>query len=231
MLELKAEARKITGKKVNSLRSAGSVPAVLYGRGIESVNVCVDAKEFNKALKEAGETTLLSLNLGSKKHNVLIHDLARDPLSGEIMHVDFFEVRMDEKMKASVPLVFVGESAAVKAEGGVLVKPLQEVELEALPQDLPKDIQVDISPLRTFEDKIYVKDLKVSGSIKILSNPEDMVASVVPPRSEEELAELEQKPVAEVGEIERVGEEEKVSEAPAEEEAKPAAAPKEEKQS
>ncbi len=214
MLELKAEAREITGKKVKNLRNSGLIPAVLYGKGIDSVNISVSGKEMNKALKEAGETTLLSLKLGNKKHNVLIHDLTRDPLTSEITHVDFFEVRMDQKMKANVPLVFVGESLAVKADGGVLVKPLQEIELEALPQDLPKEISVDISALATFEDKIHVKDLKVAGSIKILSNPDEVVASVVPPRSEAELAELEQKPVSEVGEVKVVGEEEKAAQAP-----------------
>lgn len=231
MLELKAEARQITGKKVSGLRQAGFIPAVLYGRGIDSVNISVNSKEFNRTLKEAGGSTLLSLNVDNEKHNVVIHELARDPLSGQVIHVDFFEVRMDEKMKSSVPLVFVGESAAVKAEGGILVKPLQEVELEALPQDLPKEIQVDISPLQTFDDKIYVKDLKVSGSIKILSDPEDMVASVAPPRSEEELAELEQKPVAEIGEVERVGEEAEAGEIAAAEEEKTASPAKEEKSS
>ncbi len=211
MLELKAETREITGKKVKKLRKTGYIPAVLYGHGVKSLSLMVDAKEFNRAFKEAGETSLLHLVLGGKKHNVLIHDLATGPLSGEILHVDFFEVKMDEKIKTKVPLVFVGESSAVKGEGGVLVKAMQEVELEALPQDLPKEIEVEISGLETFEDKIYIKDLKVSGSVKILADSEEMVAAVAPPRSEKELAELEQKPVGEVGEVPVVGEEEKAA--------------------
>ncbi|TSC53501.1 MAG: large subunit ribosomal protein L25 [Parcubacteria group bacterium LiPW_39] len=189
-------------------------PAVLYGHGIKSVNLSLNSQEFNRAFKEAGETSLLGLVIDGKKHNVLIHDLARDPLSGAILHVDFFEVKMDEKIKTKVPLVFIGDSPAVKTEGGVLIKALQEVELEALPQDLPKEIEVDISGLKAFEDKVRVKDLKVSGSAKILLDPEDMVAAVVPPRSDKELEELGQKPVEEVGEVKVVGEEEKVAAAP-----------------
>ncbi len=212
MLELKAEVREIIGKKVEQLRKTGLIPAVLYGHKIKSVNLTIDSREFNRILKEAGETSLLNLVADGKKHSVLIHDLAHDPLSGAVTHVDFFEVRMDEKIKAKVLLVFTGESNAIKSDGGVLVKALQEIELEALPQDLPKEIEVDISSLNAFEDKIHVKDLKVGGNVKILADPRDMVATVVPPRSEKELEELKQKPVAEVGEVKVVGEEEKKKE-------------------
>lgn len=214
MLELEAQPREITGKKVKKLRKTGLTPAVLYGHGIKSVSLSLNTQEFIRVFKAAGETSLLQIAIGGKKHNVLIHDLARDPLSGEILHIDFFEVRMDEKIKTKVPLVFIGESPAVKGEGGVLIKALQEVELEALPQDLPKEIEVDISSLRAFEDKIYIKDLRVGGSAKILVDPEDMVVSVVPPRSDKELEELEQKPVEEVGEVKVAGEEEKKAEIP-----------------
>ncbi|MBU2265174.1 50S ribosomal protein L25, partial [Patescibacteria group bacterium] len=158
MLELKAETRTIFGKKVSSLRKDGFLPAVLYGHGIKPTAVTVSAKEFDKIFKQAGETTLLNLAIGDKKHNVFIHDFAKDPLSSQITHVDFFEVKMDEKIKTKVPFVFIGESPAVKADGGVLVRAMQEVEVEALPQDLPKEIPVEISSLKTFEDKIYIKD-------------------------------------------------------------------------
>ena len=116
---------------------------------------------------------------------------------------------MDEKIKAKVPFIFIGESPAVKADGGILVRAMQEVEIEALPQDLPKEIKVDISPLRTFEDKIHVKDLVLGGGIKDLAGLDETVALVAPPRSEKELAELETKPVETVGEVKVAGEEEK----------------------
>lgn len=213
MLELKAEPRKILGKKVKRLRKTGYIPAVLYGHKIKSLPLAMEAKEFHRIFSQTGETSILSLAVDGKKHNVLIHDLARDPLTSEILHVDFYEVKMDEKLKAKIPLVFVGESAAVKSEGGVLVKAIQEIEVEALPKDLPKEISVEISSLNTFEDKIQIKDLSVAQSVKILAEPDEMVASVVPPRSEKELEEIEAKPLEEVGEVKVVGEEERAAEA------------------
>lgn len=217
MMELKAELREITGRKVGKIRKTGLTPAILYGHNIKSMNLSVDAQGFSRLFKEAGETTLLNLSVGGKKHNVLIHDVARHPLSGEILHVDFFEVRMDEKIKTKVPLVFIGEAPAVKSEGGVLVKALQEVELEAFPQDLPKEIKVDISGLKTFEDKIHIKDLKLADGVRILVETNETVTFVAPPRSEKELEALEQKSVEEVGEIKVVGEEEKAAQVEASE--------------
>jgi len=213
MLELKAQAREITGKKVKKLRAAGEIPAVLYGHAIKPMNLSVSAKDFNKIFSEAGETSLVSLTLGGKKHNVLIHDFEKDPLSSEILHVDFYEVKMDEKIKTKVRLKFIGESAAVKNDNGIFIHALSEVEVEALPQDLPKEILVDISSLKTFEDKIKVADLKTPGAVKILAHEEEIVATVVPPRSEKELAELEEKPPEEIGEVKVVGEEKKAAEA------------------
>jgi large subunit ribosomal protein L25 len=211
MIELKAQPREILGKKVKKLRKTGYIPAVLYGHKIKSSPLAVETKEFHRIFSQTGETSILSLLVGGHKHNVLIHDLARDPLSLEILHVDFYEVRMDEKLKAKIPLIFVGESLAIKSEGGVLVKAIQELEVEALPKDLPKEISVDISSLNTFEDKLKIKDIKVADGIKILAEPEEMVASVVPPRSEKELEEMAAKPVEEVGEVKVVGEEERVA--------------------
>ncbi len=209
MLELKAESREIIGKKVKQIRKTGFIPAVLYGHKIKSQNLSVPEKEFYKIFEAAGETSILNLVLDEKKHNVLIHDIARDPLDSKVLHVDFYEVRMDEKLKAKIPLVFVGDSLVVKNEGGVLIKAIQEVEVEALPKDLPKEILVDISVLATFDDRIQIKDLQIPPGIKISAEPEEMVASVVPPRSEKELEEMAAKPTEEVGEVKVVGEEEK----------------------
>lgn len=211
MLELKAEARTISGKKVNALRKTGFIPAILYGHGKKPTSVTVNAGEFEKTFRAAGETTLLALSLDGKKHNVFIHDLAKDTLTGQVTHVDFFEVKMDEKIKTKVPFVFVGESPAVKADGGVLVRAMQEVEIEALPQDLPKEIAVDISSLKTFEDKIHVKDLSLKGSVKILAGLDETIALVAPPRSDKEIEDLAAKPAETVAEVKVVGEEEKAA--------------------
>jgi len=212
-LELTAQAREITGKKVRQLRNTGEIPAVLYGHNIKPLNLSVSSRDFDKIFGEAGETSLVSLALGGKKHNVLIHDFERDPLSGDVLHVDFYEVKMDEKIKTKVQLKFIGESAAVKSEGGILIHALSEVEVEALPQDLPKEILADISVLAAFGDKIKISDLKVSSGVKILAQEEEIVATVTPPRSDKELADLEEKPQEEVGEIKVVGEEKKAAEA------------------
>src|SRR4030042_2865598 len=122
---------------------------------------------------------------------------------------------MEEKIKAEVPLNFIGESLAVKAEAGVLVKNIKEVEIEALPKDLPHHIDVDISALENFEDHIFVKDINVPGGVKIIADENEIVASVIPPRSEEELAALEEKVEEKVEEVKVVGEEEKAAEAAA----------------
>ncbi|KKR03498.1 MAG: 50S ribosomal protein L25, partial [Parcubacteria group bacterium GW2011_GWF2_39_13b] len=125
-----------------------------------------------------------------KAKNVLIHEIAKDPLTGEIIHVDFQEIRMDEKLTATVPVVFVGESPAVKGDGGTLVKNIKEVQVKAFAKDFPRQIEVDISVLKTFDDRIQVKDLLVSSEVKILAQPEETVALVSPPRKEEAVVEV-----------------------------------------
>ena len=170
------------------------MPAVLYRKGKENVNLQLNYSDFEKTFKQAGESTLIKLKIEDqsdvvqkKEKNVLVADVARDPVTDKFIHVDFYEVKMDEKLKAAVPLEFIGESLAVKTEAGTLVKNLQEIEVRALPADLLHHIEVDISLLATFEDKIFVKDLKVSKAVEILAEPEEVVALVVPPRKEEEV--------------------------------------------
>jgi len=211
MLELKARPRQELGKKTNKQRKAGSIPAVIYGHNVKSEPLYVEAKDFDKVYGEAGESTLVGLDLAGEKRNVLIHDVVRHALSDKILHVDFYQVKMDEKIKAKVPFMFIGEAPAVKSDGGVLVKNIQEVEVEALPQDLPHHLDVDISGLATFQDHILIKDLSVQGSIKVLAEADEIIASVQPPRSEEELAALEEKVEEKVEEVKVVGEEEKAA--------------------
>ncbi|OGZ34084.1 MAG: hypothetical protein A2Y98_03360 [Candidatus Portnoybacteria bacterium RBG_19FT_COMBO_36_7] len=215
MFEIKATPRQELGRKTNKQRKAGQIPAVIYGHGVKSEPLYVNAKDFIKVYSEAGESSLITLEVGGKNRNVLIHDVARDPLGEEFLHVDFYQVKMDEKIKAEVPLNFIGESLAVKAEAGVLVKNIKEVEIEALPKDLPHHIDVDISALENFEDHIFVKDINVPGGVKIIADENEIVASVIPPRSEEELAALEEKVEEKVEEVKVVGEEEKAAEAAA----------------
>lgn len=204
LLTLNAQIRDIVGKKVKSLREKGMIPAVLYGPDIENVPLAVDLREAEKIYKEAGENTIVKLKVKGDKNperNVLIYAVSRDALGGQLIHIDFLQVRMDQVIKTTVPLEFIGESAAVKSEGGILVKNIHEVEVEALPADLPHKITVDISSLNTFEDAILIKDLVVPAKVKVLTEPELVVAQVQPPRSEAELEALGEELVEKVEEV------------------------------
>ncbi len=209
MLILPAKIRKELGKKVKNLRKEGILPAVLYGPKVkETLPLEVDLKEFEKLYKEAGESSLVSLDIEGKKEKekipVLIHEVKRDPLTEKPVHVDFYQPRLDEEIEATVPLVFEGEAPAVKELSGTFVRNIHEVEVKALPQNLPHEIKVNIEILKTFEDSILIKDLNVSKDVKVLKEPEETVAFVAQPAKVEE--ELE-KPVEEkVEEVEKVEE-------------------------
>ncbi len=206
-IQLKAAPRR---GSLSSLRRQGDIPAVLYGHGLKSRSLRVGEKKFSGAFKEAGHTSIISLNLASSDERpVLIREVQLHPVKGDILHVDFYQVRMDEKTTADVPIVFKGEAPAVKDRGGVLVRSIDVVELEALPQHLPHDIQVDISILTDFDQVIHVKDLSLPKGVELLHEPEEVVASVQPPRTEEELeAELAEEAAEDVEKVEGVKEEE-----------------------
>ena len=191
-LELKSKKREIFGKKLKTLRKLGAIPAVIYGGNEGSVPLILELKEFKKVLKNAGETTLIRLFIEDLEpyRSVLIHDSSRDPVTDEIRHVDFYEVKMDEKIITKVPLVFIGNSFAVTDLGGVLVKAMQEFQIRALPADLLHQIDVDISSLKNFDDNILVQDIKLSKNVEVLENATSSVASVAPPRSDEEIEAL-----------------------------------------
>lgn len=190
-LELKSKKREIFGKKLKTLRKQGLVPAVIYGGREGSIPLVLELKEFKKVLKNAGETTLVRLFIDEEKfRNVLIHNSSRDPVTDEVRHVDFYEVKMGEKIITKVPLVFIGNSPAVTDLGGVLIKAMQELQIRALPADLPHQIEVDISSLVTLEDTILIKDITVPKNVEVLESETSSVASVVPPRTDEEIEAL-----------------------------------------
>ncbi len=190
---------------VNQLRQDGFIPGVVYGRGVENTNVVVETPVLEKVLQKSGESTLLELTIeGGKSKHVLIQDVQRDPVKDNLTHVDFLEVSLDRKIKAEIPLHFIGDSPAIKELGGILIKGVQQVEVEALPQNLPHNIEIDISSIKTFEDYITVADLKISNNVKILVSEETILASVVPPRSEEELESLKGDVVEDVTKVEGV---------------------------
>lgn len=194
--KLNAKNRELTGKKVASLRQAGKIPAVLYGHGVANKNLELNYTNFEKVFKDAGESTLIDLTIDEKELvKVLVADVQYEPIKHQFSHIDFQQIRMDEKITATVEVKFTGESKAVKEEGGVLLHNIREIEIRCLPANLIHEIEVDISSLNTFNDVIKIKDLDLSDGIEIVGHePEDVIATIAPPRSEEELAALEEKP-------------------------------------
>ena len=207
-------------EKVKTLREKGFLPAVLYGPKIKNFSLQLNEKEFEKLFKQAGESSLISLEIKDKKEKflVLVHDFQKDPLKGNFIHVDFYQPALDEETEATVPLEFIGEAPAVKELSGTLVKNISEVEVKALPQNLPHEIKVDISCLKTFDDSVLIKDLIIAKEVKIIKEPEEIVALVTPPEKVEEELEkpIEEKPE----EVEKVEKEEKEETEETEEEQK-----------
>lgn len=194
MISLKVKQRK--EEDLKKMRTEGKTPAVLYGPKIKNLNLEVDLKEFEKVYKEAGESSLISLDVGGQKEkfSVLIYDIQFDALSGKPTHVDFYQPNLKEQVEVSVPLILEGEAPAVKDLGGTLIKNISDIEVKAFPQDLPREIKVNISSLKTFEDNIAVKDLEISSEVKISKDPEEILITIsAPEKVEEEL----QKPIEE----------------------------------
>ncbi len=204
-MELIVQKREIFGRKVEALRQQGLIPAELYGRDRKNIHLSVSAKEFSRLFKEAGETTVINLILENEKLPVLIYDVSINPLNDQVIHVDFYQVRMDEKITTLIPLEFVGEASAVKEKNGILVKAMKAIEVQALPADLPRNIEINLSKLSDIGMSVYVKDLSVGKGVKILVDPETVVATITEPVKEE----VVEKPVA-VEEIKVEGEEKRI---------------------
>ncbi len=181
-LTLQAETREIKGKKNKTLRQKGLIPAVLYGPGMQNYHLAVSEHDFEIVRRQAGASSLVELNVegAQQPFRVLINDFQRDPVTSKILHVDFYQPDLTKEIEAKVPLVFIGESTAVKDLGGTLVKNISEVTVKALPLDLPREIKVDISRLKTFDDSITIKDLPLRANVKILKHPDEIVAVAEP---------------------------------------------------
>lgn len=183
-----------TDDKNGALRRANQVPLVLYGEDITNRHLSADLKEVTKLLREFGETTLIDVVEGDKTVKVLFREPQLHPLSHQVMHLDLHQVNLKEKVTADVPIVFVGASPAVDNLGGTLIESKQEVEVEALPSDLPHELEVDITSLVDFDSTLHIRDLKVPAGVEILAEEDEIIASVAEPRSEEELAALDEAP-------------------------------------
>jgi len=214
--ELTAAPRQVIGKQVKALRRAGQVPAILYGRNIESVAKPLEAKSLNRVLLHAGQSRLIKLSVQGRAepHMALARAIHREPITGNLYHVDFMAVSMTDKIKVQVQVILVGESPAVQRGEGVLVHALNNVQIECLPGDLMDAIRVDVSTLDKVDEQITIKDLKVSEGIVILADPAEMVVRVTPVREEkvEEVAPVTAEAAAEVEVIEKGKKEEEVPE-------------------
>ncbi len=208
-LKLKSTIRTETGGKLKKLRRDALIPAVIYGHKTKNQLLKVGYRDFEDVYKKAGENTLINLLVGdNSKGKVIIHNLQVDPVSDKFLHIDFYQVKMDEKISAEIPLNFIGESEAVKNEGGVLIKNMNTVKVESLPQALPKKINVDISQIKKLEEAIHIKDLDVPENVKLAAQGDEVVAIILKPRAKEELEATEEKVEEKVEEVEGIKEKE-----------------------
>ena len=207
-IELQAQKRELIGKSSNSLRKAGILPSVVYGHNFAAIPIQIKYADFEKVFKRAGETGLIELvskkGSAKDKRTVLIHNVQMNPVSDQPIHADFFQVDLKEKVTADVPVELLGESPAEKAGKGTVVQQLDEVEVTALPADLPDKFSIDISGLLEVDDAILVSELKVDKEkVKIEASPEQIVVKVEP--VEEEVEEVEKEAPIE-GEAAKEGE-------------------------
>jgi len=196
-LIIKAKSRSIFGKKNKYLRRQNKIPSVIYGHGRKSQPIEINYLLFQKIYEKAGASTLIDLQIDDKEPvKVLIQDLQFSPLEDRYIHVDFYQVKMTEKITAEIPLKFIGETPAIKELGGIPVKNLDKIKIECLPDKLIHEVEVDISQIKTFEESIHVQDLNIPEGITVMDKPDEAVFLVEAPRSEEELKSLEETPAA-----------------------------------
>lgn len=204
-LTIAATARDVLGKRVKKYRLEGKTPAVLFGVTPESTPIVIDTKAFLAVYAKAGESTLIDVVLDNGTPiKTLVSEIQVHPVTSRILHVDLRRVDMNKTITASVKLNFVGESIAVKSMGGTFVSQIDEVTIKCLPSQLMHEITVDISKLTTFDATITIGELSVPAGVTIENNPETIVAMVEAPRSEEEMAALNEAVVADVTQVEKV---------------------------
>jgi large subunit ribosomal protein L25 len=208
-IELTVANREILGKKVKHLRRQGITPVHIFGHGIESLALQCDTRELEQVLSQAGQTRLISLKLAKEKkpRTVVVREFDRDWRRGELVHVDFYQVKMEEKIRLEVPVVLVGEAPALKSKANMLEHELGTLTVECLPAKIPNSLEVDISSLTEPDQSIRVKDVALAEGITVLNNPELVVVKIslrpvekIEEKVVEEAVEVEAKVEAEVAE-------------------------------
>lgn len=219
---MEVSQREATGKKLKKLRGQGMIPAVIYGRKLKPLSIVIDGKVFVRKIlrSEAGTNAIVALKVSGKEIPALTQSVQRNPLTDEIIHVDFRHIVMDEAIRTKVPVELTGVPAGVKDDGGVLVHGLREVEVECLPGNIPDKFVIDVSALK-IGDSLHVSDLTQVSKVKILANPTEMVANCSPPTKEEVVA----APIPTPAEVTAAAEVTEGAEAVAEEKVKEKSAP------
>jgi len=216
-LNLKASRRDILGKKTRFLRRQGTIPTHLFGHGLESLSLQCDTAKLQRIIARAGMTRLIALDVEGDKQprSVFIREIQRDACNGELLHVDFYQVKKTEKIRLDVPIILVGEAPAMKEKGRTLTHSLTSLSIECLPDKLPPQIEVDLSPLEEVGQAIYVRDIALGPDITVFTDPDQMVAKVSEARVEVEEV-VEEEVVAEEVVAEEAKEAEEKPEEPAE---------------
>ena len=194
-VELKVSPREVLGKKVKALRREGVIPANVYGHALESAAIQVAKEELVQLLRTAGRNEIVYLRLdGEEPRPVFLRQIQRNPVTDAILHVDFYQISLREKVRMEVPVSLVGTAPAEQTHGGTLLHSLDRITVEGLPTEIPSVIEVDVSGLEEIDATIYVSELSVPGEVTVLTDPEQVVAKVAPPQVEKEVEEEEEVP-------------------------------------
>ncbi len=189
-VELKVSPREVLGKKVKRLRREGVIPANVYGHGLESVAIQVPKDDLVHLLHSAGRNEIVYLRLdGEEPRPVFLRQIQRNPVTDVILHVEFYQISLKEKVRMEVPLALVGSAPAEQTHGGTLLHSLDRISVEGLPTEIPSAIEVDVSGLEEIDATIYVRELSVPGEVTVLTDPEQVVAKIAPPQVEKEVEE------------------------------------------
>jgi large subunit ribosomal protein L25 len=191
-IELITEPRSVVGKQTRALRRAGQVPVVVYGPGVEPLNLQAEARHLRRVLTQAGETRLITIKVGERTFPALARDIQRNPIRGDFIHVDLYAVDITKKITTSVPLVFSGEPEIVRNNRALLTHAISDIEIECLPTDLPPSVRVNVLVLKEIGDALHVSDLPVLPGVEYRLDPHDLVVKIIP------LAAQAAEPVAEV---------------------------------
>jgi large subunit ribosomal protein L25 len=192
MTELKIEAskREVLGKKTRFMRREGITPAHLFGHGIKSIPLQCDTAKLQRIIARAGMTRLITLEVEGYKEprSVFIREIQREPVGGGLLHIDFYQVKRTEKIRVDVPIVLIGEAPAMKEKGRTLTHSLTSLSVESLPDKLPPQIEIDLSPLTEVEDAVFVRDLVLGPDVTVITDPDQMIVRVSEARVAEEVA-------------------------------------------